>query len=95
MIDELTLYLNSPISEEQWDAIEDVDFDHTDRIWFHTKHGKDVEFVKVVRCKDCRFWETITDRANAEYGICAVFKAFVTTHKEYFCACGERRKVTE
>lgn len=41
------LVLNSPITEEQWDLISDVDFDKTDRIWFHTKHGKTVEFRKV------------------------------------------------
>lgn len=40
-MDEMTLTLNSPITEEQYDAIMDVDFDHTDRIWFSTKHGKD------------------------------------------------------
>ena len=45
-MDEMTLTLNSPITEEQLDAITDVDFDCTDRVWFHTKHGKDVEFVK-------------------------------------------------
>ena len=42
----MTLTLNSPITDEQWDAITDVDFEHTDRIWFKTKHGKEVEFVK-------------------------------------------------
>ena len=42
----MTLTLNSPITEEQWDMITDVDFDHTDSITFHTKHGKEVEFVK-------------------------------------------------
>lgn len=46
MRDEMTLTLNSPITEEQWDAITDVDFEHTDRIWFNTKHGKSVEFIK-------------------------------------------------
>ena len=46
MTKEITLTLNSPITDEQWDAITDVDFEHTDRIMFHTKHGKDVEFVK-------------------------------------------------
>lgn len=45
-VDEMTFTLNSPITEEQWDMIEDVDFDHTDSITFHTKHGKEVEFVK-------------------------------------------------
>ena len=46
MVKEMTLTLNSPITDEQWDAITDVDFEHTDRIWFKTKHGKEVEFVK-------------------------------------------------
>ena len=45
-MDEMKLTLSSPITEEQFDAITDVDFDNTDRIWFRTKHGKDVEFVK-------------------------------------------------
>ena len=46
-MDEMTLTLNSPITEEQWDAITDVDFEHTNEISFHTKHGKIVKFVKV------------------------------------------------
>lgn len=45
-IDEMTLTLNSPITEEQWDVITDVDFEHTNEITFHTKHGKIVKFVK-------------------------------------------------
>ncbi len=45
-MDEMTLTLNSPITEEQWDAITDVDFEHTNEITFHTKHGKEVKFVK-------------------------------------------------
>ena len=51
MSDEHTLTLNHPLTEEQWDAITDVDFDYTDRIWFNTKHGKTVEFVKRKRGK--------------------------------------------
>lgn len=46
MKDEFTLTLNSPITEKQWDAITDVDFEHTNEITFHTKHGKEVVFVK-------------------------------------------------
>lgn len=60
MSDEFTLTLNSPITEEQWDAIADVDFDYTNEITFHTKHGKEVKFVKADaqpkrNCEDCRF----------------------------------------
>ena len=42
----MTLTLNSPITEEQWDVLTDVDFDNTEEIYFHTKHGKEVYFVK-------------------------------------------------
>ena len=45
-MDEMTFTLHNPLTEEEWDIIEDVDFDHTNSITFHTKHGKDVEFVK-------------------------------------------------
>ena len=53
MTDTFEFTLNNPLTEEQWDMITDVDFDLTDRITFHTKHGKEVEFAKVIRCKDC------------------------------------------
>ena len=46
MSDEMTFILNSPLTEEEWDMITDVDFDHTSEITFHTKHGKEVVFVK-------------------------------------------------
>ena len=55
MTSELTL--NNPLTEEQWDMITDVDFDRTDHITFHTKHGKEVEFTKVIWCKDCDWFD--------------------------------------
>ena len=79
-MDEITLKLNSPITEEQWDDITDVDFEHTDRIWFHTKHDKDVEFVKVLLCKDCKF-----------YRECGCQRAFVYPEPDDFCSRAERR----
>lgn len=42
----INLEFDSPITEEQWDMIMDVDFDNTEEITFHTKHGKEVTFVK-------------------------------------------------
>ena len=45
-MDGITLTLNSPITEEQWDALDDVDFDHVNEITCCTKHGKVVRFVK-------------------------------------------------
>lgn len=55
MTDTFEFTLNNPLTEEQWDMITDVGFDRTDRITFHTKHGKEVEFTKVIRCKDCKY----------------------------------------
>lgn len=46
MSDEITFTLHSPLTEEEWDMIADVDLDHTPKIIFHTKHGKEVVFVK-------------------------------------------------
>lgn len=83
-MDEMTLTLSSPITEEQFDAITDVDFDNTDRIWFHTKHGKDVEFVKRKKGK----W--IPQDFNKHYGM--------TSTAVYFypkCSmCGESANYT-
>lgn len=58
MQDELTFELHSPITDEEWDLISDTEFEHTNSIVFITKKGNEVEFVKVVRCKDCKFAET-------------------------------------
>lgn len=46
MSDEMTFTLHNPLTEEEWDMIADVDLDHTPEITFHTKHGKEVVFVK-------------------------------------------------
>lgn len=54
---ELTLTLSHPMSEEDWDVITDSDLDHTSAITYYTKHGKEVEFIKPIRCKDCKYFE--------------------------------------
>lgn len=66
---EITIQLNSPLTDEQWDTIEDVDFDHTDRITFHTKHGKEVEFVKSkpIKTNADKYFRNATDEELAAY----------------------------
>ena len=83
MRDEITLTLNNPLTDEQWDAISDVDFDRTDRIWFHTKHGKEVEFAKVIRCKDCkRFYQNDQSASQCKY----------SGNKDGYCFIAERKE---
>lgn len=45
-MDEMTFTLSSPLTEDDWDAITDVDFEHSEKVSFSTKHGKIVVFVK-------------------------------------------------
>ena len=52
-MDNITLKLNSPITEDQWDAITDVDFENTEEILFTTKHKKNVRFVKAQQWIPC------------------------------------------
>lgn len=56
MQDEMTLTLNSPLTNEDWDLIMDTDFENTNTIWFNTRNGKTVRFVKVVEepCASCQ-----------------------------------------
>ncbi len=43
---EATMHLDHPLTEAQRDYLLDVDFDHTSEVYFRTKHGKEVHFVK-------------------------------------------------
>lgn len=43
---EASIALHSPMTEDEWDIITDVDFDNTDKVTFSTKHGKEVVFKK-------------------------------------------------
>lgn len=67
-MDEFTLTLNSPITEEQWDMITDVDFDRTNEVTFHTKHGKQVVFVKRKKGK----WKPIDRTWGRSFYVCSV-----------------------
>lgn len=90
MTDTFEFTLNNPLTEEQWDMIADVDFDHTDRIWFHTKHGKEVEFTKVRHGR----WISRPAPSNSYCGylICSQCGEEVSDADEYnYCPnCGSR-----
>lgn len=102
MKDTFEFTLDNPLTEDQWDMIADVDFDRTDRITFHTKHGKEVEFAKVIRCKDCKHWLPHTQFGyDADYekyhNYCErhlpddEFYAFIKEAEDY-CSWAERKE---
>lgn len=95
MADEFTFKLNNPITEEEWDLITDVDLDNTPSVMFHTKHDKDVEYVKVVRCKDCKhrsYW--VCDPSDKPlWARCDLIGELVA--EDDFCSRGERKESEE
>lgn len=85
-MDNFEFTLHSPITDEEWDLLTDVNLDHTDNITFQTKNGKKVRFVKegpeIIRCKDC---------IKREYCRTSTVWA-VAPGDEWFCADAERRE---
>lgn len=77
------LKLKSPLTKEDWEIIADADFKNTNKVTFTTPHCGEVEFVKVVRCKDCKY-------ATFYHGIwgCKYNDSF---DGDFFCANGERK----
>lgn len=53
--------------------------------------GKWRDMEEVVRCKDCKRWNTVVDRSKAEYGLCQNRSQLEATKREDYCSYGERR----
>jgi len=58
----------------------DIDVNKTTKLFFETEHGKQVEFVKVVRCENCR-WYHVGEEMCLREGFPA--------DKDDFCSWGE------
>jgi len=87
MSDTFEFTLNNPLTDEEWDMLTDVDFDKTERIEFQTKHGKHVEFVKVIRCKDCKHFDVdACDRFLED-----TLSHWISAQPDGFCWAAERK----
>lgn len=53
MSDEFTFKLDYPLTQKQIDVITDAELEHTSKIWFTTRSGKEVEFVKAPQWIPC------------------------------------------
>ena len=82
---EITLTLNSPITDEQFDVLTDVDMENTPRIVFHTKNGKEVEYIKPVRCGKCEHFNPMEDGL---FGNCSFGNGIHDVG--WYCADGDR-----
>ena len=50
-----------------------------------------IDAVPVIRCKDCKRWNTIFDRNTAEFGLCQSRSQLEATRRDDFCSQAERR----
>lgn len=92
MSDTFEFTLNNPLTEEQWDMIADVDMERTDSVTFHTKHGKEVEFAKVIRCKDCKFSMSGIDKNSERYILCQLHERSYGVTDDGFCMWAESKE---
>lgn len=76
--------MNSIRTQYLQDAIEFIDNESP-----HALIIGDKEYVQVVRCKDCKYWETVIE--NAEYGLCRGRGNYSlhTRARNFYCADGE------
>ena len=55
------------------------------------KDEGNMDMVEVVRCKDCKRWNTVVDRSRAEYGLCQNRSQLEATKREDYCSYGEKQ----
>lgn len=67
---EATMHLDHPLTEAQRDYLLDVDFDDTPAVYFRTKHGKEVLFVKK---QPNNGWISVKDRPPEDEGDVLVY----------------------
>lgn len=50
---------------------------------------------ELVRCGECRWWETVAKCETKNYGTCTIPLSHINTHcivpEDYYCADGERK----
>lgn len=51
------------------------------------------DVVKVVRCKDCKHWQTVVK--NAEYGLCNAWHMLLTTGRDAYCSEARQREESD
>ena len=83
------LKLKEPFTKKDWEIIADTDFKHTPKVTFTTPHCGEVEFVKVVRCKECK--HPTDSKYERPFGF--MYRCGGVWHGgEWYCPLGKRRE---
>ena len=81
--DRFEFTLDEESEKRLFELLTDVDVSKTPSFSIKDKHGNEAEYLKVVRCKDCKHSET--DRNGIPY--CTKFWRFME-----YCSSGKRKE---
>lgn len=96
MTDIFTFTLDDETEKKLFELLTDVDVSKTPSFSIKDKHGGEAEYVKVVRCKDCKF-ATITAGVygkEPEVKYCDIWFPREAEYMpiNYYCASAERKE---
>lgn len=95
--DRFDFTLDEETEKRLYDLLTDMDTRKTDRFWITDKRGYHAEYAKVIRCKDCKFFDSPSILVNAYgHGVCSVHCNGVGENKivneEWYCSWAERKE---
>ena len=83
------------MTKEDWAKIEDLEMESVPAVTFTTPSGNEVEFVKVMRCKDCKWFDIdgIHGRPLDGHEVCTCKKFYgYPMRDDEYCSRAERRE---
>ena len=81
--DRFEFTLDEDTEKRLYELLTSMDTRNTDRFWIKDKRGYNAEYVKVIRCSECRFYNKETLHCDTNTG-----KWFVTD----YCSYAERKE---
>lgn len=85
--DRFDFTLDEETEKRLYELLTDMDTRKTDRFWIQDKRGYHAEYVKVIRCKDCRHYtgKWCTIYSTKQFDINDIYK-----DDDDFCSQAER-----
>ena len=85
MADTLKFTLDEESEKKLFELLTDVDVSKTPSFSIKDKHGNEAEYVKVVRCKDCKHWD-------GKYQYCEIIDDSRDWDADDYCSVAERKE---
>lgn len=90
--DRFEFTLDEETEKRLYDLLTDMDTRNTDRFWIKDKRGYHAEYVKVIRCKDCKHYEWSDNRAFGYPTKRCEWTGFEDMDNMDYCSRAERKE---